>query len=157
MNVERIRIALFILALIVLGLGSGLVAADDRDDRFGLRSLKGEWGYSAFGSIGGVPAAGVGHVTFDGNGQCVNVATLNAGGALIPLDTKLVGGSCSYTVNPNGTGRIEQTFIDPFGQPANFDITFVIVDNRKEFRFVVDNPDIPTVGNGVAKRQLGSS
>lgn len=161
MNAKRILTGLIFLTLIIAGV-SGRMAAADSDGRFGLRSLKGEWGFLAFGSIGDVPAAGIGRLIFDGSGLCSNVATLNFGGALVPLDTTLPNGHCSYMVNSDGTGRIVQTFIDPTGEgpfgenPASFDVTLIIVDGGNEFRFIVDDPGMITVGNGVAKRQRGN-
>lgn len=157
MNTKRNLFALFFLTLATIGLGSRFVAASESEGQFGLQTLRGAWGFSAFGSIGGVPAAAIGRLTFDGAGSCSNVATLNFGGTLVPLATNLTGGACSYTVNADGTGRVEQTFIDPAGQLAVFDVTLVIVDNRKEFRFIVDDPLGTTVGNGVAKRQRGNN
>ena len=152
-----------LFTLTLFGWTGGSVTADDSDDHFSSRTLKGQWGFSAFGTIGPVPAAAIGRLTFDGRGQCVNVATLNFGGALVPLTTNDPNGACSYTVNFDGTGRIEQTFIDPTGtgpfgtQPAIFDVTLIIVDDGKEFRFIVDDPSKATVGNGVAKRQGGDN
>jgi len=90
----------------------------------------------------------VGLITFDGVGECVPSAQLNVGGTVTPL-TSL---QCSYTVNPDGTGAVNVTFVGPVGP---FIVDFVIVDAKKEILIIVSDRfgGGGTVASGVAKRQ----
>ena len=135
---------LFVVALAVVALVAG-VATSSQADSFSEKSLKGSYGLSALGSIGGVPSSAVGLITFDGAGNCSETAVLNVGGTAVSLAT--VPGGCTYTVNPDGTGTIDANF----GPAGAFSANFVIVDNKKEFRFIVSGSG--AVAEGVAKRQ----
>ncbi len=59
---------------------------------------------------------------------------------------------CSYTVNPDGTGAVNVTFVGPVGP---FIVDFVIVDAKKEILIIVSDRlgGGGTVASGVAKRQ----
>ena len=125
--------------------------ADDKDNgKFNSKSLKGAWGFHVHGFLAAntpnpVPASAVGRNVYDGAGHCTSDAKLNAGGTVIPLT-----GTCTYTVNPDGTGTAVSTYA--IGQ---FTTDFVLVDNAHEFHFIVSDTAQPgtTVGSGIAKRQ----
>ena len=148
------------IVIVSLGVAAGVSHAE----QFSLQSLQGGWGLNADGQLFTgpgvrVPAAAVGQINFDGNGNCSETAKLNVNGQVFSLTTASPGGSCTYTVNADGTG----TILVSFGGPP-FVADFVIVDSKKEFRFIVYNPppatsttpggfDGGTVAAGVAKRQ----
>jgi len=121
------------------------------DQPFSNKSLKGAWGFNAHGFLAaGTPAqiaaSAMGRNTYDGHGGCFSEAKLNAGGTVLAL-TSL---ACTYTVNPDGTGTQQTTYT-----AGTFTTDFVLVDNAKEFLFIVSDTAQPgtTVASGVAKRQ----
>lgn len=138
------------LAVMVIAALVAFSATSDAGEHFTLQSLRGAWGFSASGTLGGgtVQAAAVGLITFDGVGGCVDEARLNAGGTVVALTSV----TCSYTVNSDGTG----TLIATFAPAGAFTTDFVLVDNAKEFHFIVSDTAQPgaTVASGVAKRQV---
>jgi hypothetical protein len=102
-----------------------------------LATLKGGYGltFSGYGTNGAafIPAAGVGLVTFDGNGNLSASETVSNGGNVFPVN--LPG---TYTVNSDCTGSLTT---------ANAHLNLVIVRNGREIlavntqqgRVVVDN------------------
>jgi hypothetical protein len=126
------------------------VASADDNGKFNNKSLKGAYGFFVQGFLAAntpnpIPASAMGRNVYDGAGSCTSDAKLNAGGTVIPLI-----GTCTYTVNPDGTGTATSTY--SFGV---FTTDFVLVDNAKEFHFIVSDAAQPgtTVGSGIAKRQ----
>ncbi len=117
---------------------------------FSERTIRGRWGFNGLGRI--VPpafdppaeAAAVGIMTFDGEGGLRIDDVININGTAIGPRTSTSG---SYTVNPDGTGEMVVQFI---GDPGPTPLSFVIVDRRREIRFI--RTDLG-VGGGVAKRQ----
>lgn len=145
MNTRKIYVAVVVLAALLACVGTSHASG-----RFTLRSLRGVYGFSGSGTLfgGTVQAAVVGLNSFDGAGGCRITARLNAGGMV----TSLTSATCSYTVNPDGTGSTTVTFNEPPFGPFRSD--FVIVDQAKELRFVLsDLFGGGTVASGVAKRQ----
>ena len=145
MNTRRIYMALIMLAGLLASVGTSEAAGN-----FTQRSIKGTYGFSGSGTLAGgaVQAAVVGLNSFDGAGGCQITARLNAGGVVFSLTSA----TCSYTVNPDGTGSIHVTFNEPpFVAPFTSD--FDIVDNKKELDFVLSDSGGGTVASGVAKRQ----
>jgi len=141
MSNRRIYMGVIILAA-VLAYGG----ASQADEPFTLRSLRGTFGFSGSGTLGGASAAVVGLTRFDGVGGCVSTAVLNAAGTVSPLTST----ECSYTVNSDGTGSQNLTF-GPFGP---FTSSFVIVDAKKEVHFILsDGFGGGTVASGVSRRQ----
>jgi hypothetical protein len=139
----------YVILLMLAGMLAS-VSTSQAVSSFSLRSLRGTYGFSGSGTLAGgtVQAAIVGVNSFDGAGGCRIRARLNAGGAV----TSLTSATCSYTVNSNGTGLITVTFNEPPFGPFRSD--FVLVDARKEIRFVLsDGFGGGTVASGVAKRQ----
>lgn len=130
-----------------------ITGAAQAEPGFTLESVKGSWGFTTPGSIGGVPVSAVGRSVFDGAGACNTKLTLNFGGTLVPLTTKDPGGQCSYTVDRDGLGAVDIRFVDPDGNLSDFLVSFVIIDERKEYRFITSDAQGQTVGYGVSKRQ----
>ncbi len=114
------------------------------------RVLRGAWGFSANGVIV-VPnehhplqVVAVGIMEFDGVGGCAIRDTININGTAIPDRSS---DSCSYQVNPDGTGTIEASFA---GDPGPVPLSFAIVDKANSLRFI--RTDLG-VASGVAERQ----
>ncbi len=135
------------VAALTLGLlaarSSSAVEEPDGHERgqggvFSRRSIKGSWGYnSSFAMLlppvvpQALPFAGMGRISFDGDGGCEVWALGNLNGTTIPSQSS----SCRYEVNPDGTGTSEATFPGtPIADPVP--VSFVIVDNGREIRFL---------------------
>jgi hypothetical protein len=123
------------------------------DRGFSTRSIKGSFGFSTngFGMLLAptapqpVPAATLGRIVFDGNGGCSISLWANIGGQT----TQAQSGTCSYTVNPDGTGTNEATFPgSPIVDPIP--IVFVIVDDAREIRLLNTGSIVSTI---TARRQ----
>lgn len=144
-----------LLSLLVIVLTSGLVfgITGDRGGAqaagFTNRSIQGDWGFSASGTIlppalpAATPAAAVGIMTFDGMGGCSISDTINIGGT----SASRTSTTCTYNVNPDGSGSLSALFP---GDPGPTPLSFVIVDKAKEIRFI--RTDLG-VASGVARRQ----
>jgi hypothetical protein len=105
-------------------------------------SLRGSYGYSFDGTVMGIgPTAGSGVITFDGEGNLSGADTLSLNGTIIPRT--LTG---TYTVQANCTGSV--TLEVSTGDI--FHLAFVIVDSRRELRFI--QTDAGTVITGAAIR-----
>lgn len=90
-----------------------------------------------------VPAAAIGRFTADGNGNLTDgVRTLVVGGTTLHQIF-----TCTYTVNPDGTGSATCA-VTP-GTPETFD--FVIVEKKKEAFFTATTPGVTI--QGATKRQ----
>ncbi len=151
-----------LLALaVLLGTGVWTMVGDDAgpptvsadDDGFTNESIEGAWGFSASGTVlppalpAATPVAAVGIMTFDGDGGCSITDQINIGGAAVPPVGFRTSTTCSYAVNSDGTGTISVLFS---GDPGPIPLTFVIVDDAEEIRFI--RTDLG-VASGVAKRQ----
>jgi hypothetical protein len=108
-------------------------------------SLQGSWGFSAHGvRLEGdqqIPVVEVGLFSFDGKGGCSRAFTGNSGGE----NFAGIAESCTYTVNPNGTGTITFNFGSEERTHA-----FVLVAEASEFHFIERGP---AVLSGVAELQ----
>lgn len=120
---------------------------------FTTRSIKGSWGFSTngFGMLLAptapvpVPAATLGRIVFDGDGGCSIRLWANINGQT----TFTQSGTCSYTVNPDGTGTNEATFPgSPIVDPIP--IVFVILDEGREIRLLNTGSIVSTI---TARRQ----
>ncbi len=139
---------IFALSVIVVLMGvtsPGSAEAGGFDNK----SLKGAFGFSASGTIVAPnplagPAVAVGVFTGDGAGGCSISDTINAAPpvGVAPRTST----SCTYSVNPDGTGTITPVF-PGFGATP---IAFAIVDNENEFRFIRTTATVRI--SGVAKR-----
>jgi hypothetical protein len=119
---------------------------------FSNKTIAGQWG---FGSTVGeflppatpqpTPAAAIGRIFFDGDGNCQVESITNVGGTTVHLTSS----SCTYTVDPSGFGSSEATFPGaPI--PGPVPVSFVIVDEAREIRFVNTSS---IIGTFTAKRQ----
>jgi hypothetical protein len=144
---------------VVTTLGSlALAEQGDEDHRGGGRrdfsnwSIKGHWGYnSSFGQLlpptvpEPLPFVGMGRIYFDGRGGCEVSALGNLNGQTIPSTSS----SCTYSVNPDGTGTSDAVFPGtPISGPIP--VAFVIVDGGREIRFMNTKY---IVGTFTARRQ----
>jgi hypothetical protein len=137
------------VALLASWLVLGLNVAQAQSD-FGNDDLDDSWGLSASGTITaeglpfplGTPLFAVGRVTFDGAGGCTAIDQVNIGGTILPAPasfrTTAGDGSCTYTVNADGTGFMSVTFGPSQPLPGTIDITFVLVDDDV-LRFITTN------------------
>jgi len=134
--------------LFALGLAS-IVSSAEAEPQFTVRSLSGAFGFSAAGTVVppalpvATPAAAVGTMTFDRNGACVISDTINIGG----MSASRTSTTCAYTVNQDGTGSISTLFP---GDPGPIPLSFVIVNQENEIRFIRTDLGVAT---GVAKKQ----
>jgi hypothetical protein len=141
-----------ILSLGVLATDANHVDASANDDEraFTNLSLKGKWGFSDQATLvppaapEPIPVASVGILDLDGEGNCTGSDRLNVNGTDIGPRTF---DTCSYSVNPDGTGSMTVT-IEGESEPVS--LFFVIVDKNREFRYILSGV---LVGDGVAKRQ----
>ena len=141
-------------SVVAAGLVGALVAARSHgDDRgFSNRTIKGVWGFNtSFGMLvlpapaQPVPTTGMGRIHFDGDGNCQVSTVANINGDSLRLESS----SCTYTVNPDGTGTSE-AFFPGAPVPGALPVAFVIVDRGQELRFM--NTRF-IVGTFTAKRQ----
>jgi hypothetical protein len=130
-----------VAAVLALGLTTRRSAASDaagEEERFANRTIKGHYGFNS--SLGwllppaapqAVPAAGMGRITFDGDGHCEVASVANFNGNV----ARLASSSCTYSVDANGMGTAEAIFPGaPI--PGPVDVSFVIVDHGGEIRFL---------------------
>ena len=142
--------------LLAGGLAAGTSFAGEESEiagqEFSDRSIKGWWGFHT--EVGWLvpptvpaltPTAAVGRVYFDGKGGCEVHNTLNVNG----VSNSFVSSSCSYSVNPDGTGTSESVTPGlPISDPVP--IAFVIADRGRELRLMTTKF---MVGTFSARRQ----
>jgi hypothetical protein len=147
---SQLKWALFFL--IVLGSGSLLPPVLAQSGFTGER-IQGTWAFSATGVFPTpsspptpTPFALVGLLTFEGNDQCSMTFTINAGGQ----SWDSVSDTCTFRVNPDGSGAIEATFVpgQVFFPPLR--LFFVIVNADEILAIRTDN----VVASGVLHRQI---
>ena len=134
-------------------LAPSALADDDDDDRgpFTERTIRGAWGWTGDGKLvdpatgQAVHTVGLGIVYFDGFGGCEVTSSVNISGT---PEGPITSTSCVYSVNPDGTGQSVATFSDP-PFVGDAPVSFVIVNDRKEIRFIQNNQFVVTF---VAKR-----
>jgi hypothetical protein len=162
-NAWWIKVAVFVGPIAVAAVvASTSLAWSERDDGsrgghgFSARTLKGSYGFNSSFSmfvatgpnqplVPALPFASMGRIVFDGQGGCLVSSIGNANGQSIPSTSS----SCSYIVNPDGTGTSEAVFPGtPIADPIP--IAFVITDGGDEFRAVVTKF---IVGTFTARRQ----
>lgn len=114
-------------------------AQGNDEPEFSLRTIEGTWGFSGDGVLAGpspedwLPTAGVGIITFDGEGGCEISTTTQFNGTAFSSTSEF----CTYTVNPDGTGTSEASFAAVGPLPATeLPVAFVIVDQGRELRFI---------------------
>lgn len=152
MKNERLHTARLLRRAIITGslfLAAIMLAVPSfADGKLSNRSVRGDWGFSALGTIlppaleTATPAAAVGTIHFDGAGGCFFVDTVNIGGNAVSRSST----SCSYQLDGNALGTILVSFPgDMFPTP----LSFVVVEGASEIRFI--RTDLG-VAEGVAKR-----
>jgi hypothetical protein len=120
------------ISIAAIALASGLlfsisqIAGVDGNDRHkggcSNKTLKGSYGSYRTGNGSMGPAAGVGRITFDGNGNSSGLQNISRNGTFI-FDNPTLG---TYEVDEDCTGR----FIDTMGNEVS---RIVVVDDGKEF------------------------
>lgn len=136
-----------LLVLIVVGALHSLPGAQAQGGEFSAESIRGQWGFSAHGTIvppaapASVPAVAMGIMTFDRDGGCSIADTINING----FAASRTSFSCTFSVNPDGTGSLVANFA---GDPGPTPLAFVIVNHKSEIRFI--RTDLG-VAAGVAK------
>jgi hypothetical protein len=120
------------------------------DDEFTNADVRGSYGFSLDGTILGTgpgtgPVAAVGFFEADGKGNLTDgVRTLAVSGAVLHQTF-----TCTYTVNPNGTGSAVCSILSGGTGTERFD--FVLTDKKRRVPFVATNPGF--VIRGVSIRQ----
>jgi hypothetical protein len=149
---KSVLAAVVIAALVACSTTTQADEANNGNGRLNNKTLKGPWGFKAHGFLGvtpasHLPASAMGRTVYDGAGTCTTEAKLNAGGTVIPLMSTL----CTYFVNPDGTGQQHTVF----GPAGDFTTDFVLVEDSKEFYFIVSDTNQPgtTVASGISSRQ----
>jgi hypothetical protein len=127
-------LGLAVLWLLIVSM-SGMEAAEPA---FSNESLHGAYGFSSSGTLFGDPGIAVGRTTFDGQGLCTLVIRVNiaAAGGTEPIDAT----SCTYAVQPDGTGTLP-VVIPGLG---TFTLAFVIVDHGQEVHTISLDPGVST-------------
>ena len=137
--VAAVLLAMFGVSMMLATSGKAEGDNDDPESEFTNRSIKGTWGFSS--GIGylvppavpeALPSVGLGIVTFDGTGECTVSNTVNLNGETFgPFSSD----SCTYSVNPDGTGTSVAEF-SAGPAPGAAPVSFVIVDHGKKIRFI---------------------
>jgi hypothetical protein len=111
------------------------------------RTLSGEYGCSVQGFLLNVPGlppeatfVGVTTSTFDGKGNLTGTEHVVVNGS--PLNPGFIANSGTYSVNPDCTGS---AILNTINSPVPLDLFFVIVDDGKEFRQVLNSSALLTV------------
>ena len=123
----------------LLSLGGGARAQADCTNA----SLKGTYGITCEGALGGSPAAEVGIATYDGKGKVSGKSTISINGTILK-DVPFEG---TYTLNADCTGTI-------FGTLGNLNLSlhFVLVDGGREIYFIIASIPRSLVVYGVRKK-----
>lgn len=161
---KRIATVIFLPTLLLAFVGITLrPSAASADGAFKLQDLTGTFAFSAEGTLYPAfpaltpawPAVAAGLFTFDGAGGCTVVDELNIAtvGPVPPTGFRR-STLCHYTVNADGSGRLETSFGGSAGEingPGS--LTFTIVDKGPvmELRFIRSDPG--AVAMGVAREQ----
>lgn len=143
---RRSRAIVLVLALAcVLAAVAEAGEGDGRGGGFSLRDVDGPTAFAFDGHVftgtAMAPAAAVGRFVADGRGHLTDgVRTLVVGGATFHQTF-----TCTYTVDPNGTGSAECTVMTgPAASEESFD--FVIVERRREAFFTATTPGVTIRG-----------
>ena len=126
---------------------AGFVSVATAGEGFTRGDIAGKWAFSARGTI--VPPAApeptpivlLGIAIFEEDGTCSLSDTLNIGGTRVDVASL----TCSFTVEPDGSG----TIVEDFGGPAPVNLSIVIVDENEILVIRTDS----AVVSGSFKRQ----
>ncbi len=129
-------------------------------------SIKGTWGFHAFGNNTGrgVAIVAVGKIDYDGQGGCVVSDTINfdAEGPPVspfvppPTGVSRISSECDYHTEPDGSGAVHILFSGPNAHGANDEVhlAFIIEDNANSMRLV--RTDQVAIAQGTSRRQVVS-
>jgi hypothetical protein len=101
-------------------------------------------GQTGVGTANPIPRSGVAMTRFDGEGNVTDMDHIVANGVQPPTDWR-TGGTGTYVVNPDCTGRFEVNFA---GAPPLI-IFFVVGRAGNQFRGVVGAPGASVTADGV--------
>jgi len=138
---KRTAITISVLcALLVLGIAPALLA----DEPCSLRSVAGDWGYTVTGVRNPFgPAASVGMVSFDRDGNITGTQTLSINGFIVQGEiltgTMTVDSSCKGMVVINVSNT-------PFPRTAHLDVVWV--NSSSEFRAIFADPNLVLTVDG---------
>ena len=139
------RFTPILCTLIVLGIAPALLAHDGHGCSF--RSVSGSYGYTANGIRNGIgPAASVGSVTLDRDGNVVGAQTASFNGVIL---TETLSGP--YTVNDDCTGSTVLDVISSnpaYNRTSNLNLVWD--DDSERFRFIFTN--VQTIITGDAQK-----
>jgi len=153
MNQERIlSLMLALPTLLAVGLVMPQAASNDptqvviKPRTFTETDVRGAYAFSFEGTViqlGPIAAAGV--VVADGTGSIIDaVRTANVNGTAVQQTF-----TCTYSVNPNGTGSANCPLANPLpGAPIAETFDFVLEDAGRAFRLIGTTPGITVVGSG---------
>jgi len=121
--------------------------SESHEGRCSNRTLSGEYGCSTQGvllNIPGLPSAatfvGVTTSTFDGKGNLTGTEHVVVNGS--PFNAGFTTNTGTYSVNPDCTGT---AMVNTPNSPVPLNLFFVIVDNGKEFREVLNTDALLSV------------
>jgi hypothetical protein len=144
-SATRTGLWLFVFFLAIAATAVAQTAASDGGGyRCSNRTLNGSYGFLLDGTdLGsGLPFRGVVMQTYDGKGGITQVDHIIFAGSLPPVEW--APGTGSYTVNADCTGvALLHTYI------GDVPLHFVVVDNGKQIKQVVDANAVTAVGNRV--------
>ncbi len=129
------RLSLLVLGLILVA-GLPCAGAEREAERaFTNADVRGPYGFFLEGTINTVgPVAAIGFFVADGNGALADgTRTISVNGAVLRQTF-----TCTYTVNPNGTGSAECTILSGGSGKETFD--FVLTDKSREVPVVATDP-----------------
>jgi hypothetical protein len=126
---------------------SNSTSAHSSDGQCSNRTLHGPYGCSVQGVLLNIPGlppeatfVGVTTSTFDGKGNLTGTEHVVVNGS--PLNPGFIANSGTYSVNPDCTGS---AIVNTPNSPVPLNLSFVIVDEGKEFRQVLDANALLTV------------
>ena len=134
------RILTILCALVVVGIAPALLA----DEQCSLRSIAGDFGYTVTGVRNPLgPAASVGTVHFDRDGNLTGTQTLSINGTIAQGEV-LTG---TISVNPDCTGTsIIVVSNTPFPRTSHLDVVWV--KSSTGFRLIFTDPGLVLTGEG---------
>jgi hypothetical protein len=136
-----------VLAAGLVALATSLDGADARAATAGRRftdaDVRGAYAFSFQGTAGGAPVAAVGVIAANGKGRVTRGArTINLGGT-----TARQTFTCTYAVNPDGTGSATCPVSAP-PRPTTETFDFVLEDGGRRFELLGTTAGTTVLGSG---------
>ena len=122
------RTLISVLSVVAFGILLGMSMGTPAQADCSTASLKGDFGLTCQGTLGGLPAAEVGIATYDGKGKVSGKSTISLNGTILP-DVPFEG---TYTLNADCTGLA--TF------PDGSQNALVLDDHKGELRVIAIVP-----------------